>query len=57
MSNVKQEVVWYRNYEDIRTIQDGMEKRIENGWRVHTCLNKSSNILVIYEKEAENECE
>lgn len=51
MVNVRQEVVWYRNYERIVVIQEDMQRRIEDGWRVHTCLNKSSDILVVYEKQ------
>lgn len=51
MNNIKQKVVWYRNYEGMNIIFEDMQRQIENGWRVHTCLNKSSDILVIYEKE------
>lgn len=50
MNNVKQEVVWYYNYVDARHIYESMQKRIDDGWRVHTCLNKSSDVLVVYEK-------
>jgi len=49
MSKVKQEVIWYRNYESMAVILQDMRERIEDGWRVHTCLNKSSDILVVYE--------
>lgn len=49
MSKVKQEVIWYRNYESIVVILEDMRERIKDGWRVHTCLNKSSDILVVYE--------
>ena len=28
-----------------------MNEWIDDGWRVHTCLNKSSDVLVVYEKE------
>jgi hypothetical protein len=49
MSKVKQEVIWYRNYESIATILQDMRERIEDGWRVHACLNKSSDVLVVYE--------
>ena len=50
MNNVKQEVVWYPNYTNMEFIQESMERWIKEGWRVHTCLNKSSDILVVYEK-------
>lgn len=49
MNNVKQEVVWYRNYESIVVILEDMQKRIEGGWRIHTCLERSSSVLVVYE--------
>lgn len=50
MNNIMQEVVWYFNYVDARYIYEGMQERIDNGWRVHTCLNKSGDVLVVYEK-------
>lgn len=50
MNNIKQEVAWYRNYESIMIIYEDMQRRIEDGWRVHTCLNKSSDVLVVYER-------
>lgn len=52
MNNVIQEVEWYKNYVKIEVIFEDMLERIENGWRVHTCLNKSSDILVIYERNS-----
>ena len=52
MNNVIQEVEWYKNYVEIKVIFEDMLERIENGWRVHTCLNKSSDILVVYERNA-----
>jgi hypothetical protein len=55
MKNIKQEVVWYRNYESIVVIKEDMERRIAQGWRVHTCLNKSSDILVVYEMQTEGD--
>lgn len=51
MNNVKQEVVWYRNYESTTDIFYDMQKYIEDGWRVHTCLNRSADVLVVYEKQ------
>jgi hypothetical protein len=50
MSNVTQVVEWYRNFEDIAEIYEDMRSRIGNGWRVHTCLERRSDVLVIYEK-------
>ena len=47
---MKQEVEWYSNHTDIYKIYKDIEKRIESGWGVHTCLNRSSHVLVIYEK-------
>lgn len=49
MNNVRQKVVWYRNYESMIVIAEDMQKRIEDGWRVHTCLERSSDVLVVYE--------
>jgi hypothetical protein len=48
---IKQEVEWYFNYTNISYIYEDMKKWIEDGWRVHTCLNRSSDVLVIYEKD------
>lgn len=50
MNNVEQKVIWYFNYEDIKNIYESMKAWIEDGWRVHTCLERSSDVLVIYEK-------
>ena len=50
MNNVKQEVMLYSNYVNIDFIKESMERMIKQGWRVHTCLNKSSDVLVVYEK-------
>ena len=50
MNNTKQEVVWYKNYENIIIIFEDMQRHIEDGWRVHTCLNKSSDVFVVYER-------
>ena len=51
MKHIKQEVVWYPNYRPIKDICQDMQMWIDDGWRVHTCLNKSSEVLVVYEKE------
>ena len=48
---IKQEVVWYFNYTHMSNIYECMKMRIEAGWRVHTCLERQCDILVIYEKE------
>lgn len=48
----EQKVVPYYNWESLRTIQENMDEQIKSGWRVHTCLNKNSDILVVYEREA-----
>lgn len=45
-----QEVMWYNNYQPISDIYEDMKEWIKDGWRVHTCLNKSSDVLVIYER-------
>lgn len=51
MNNIKQEVIWYKNYEGADVIYRSMNQWIADGWRVHTCLNKSSDVIVVYEKE------
>lgn len=53
MKHVEQKVIWYRNYELVEDICDDMNTWIANGWRVHTCLNKISDVLVVYEKDLE----
>lgn len=51
MNKVKQEVVWYnRNYAKMELIVQDMRDRIKNGWRVHTCLDSSCDVLIVYEK-------
>ena len=50
MNNMKQKVVWYFNYIDTREIYIDIESWLEDGWRVHTCLERSGDVLVIYEK-------
>ena len=47
----EQKVIWYPNYWEAKDIQKCMQDWIEDGWRIHTCLNKSSDVLVIYERE------
>lgn len=50
--DTKQKVEWYRaGYEDIRDIYVDMQKYIDSGWRVHTCLERKCDVIVIYEKE------
>lgn len=48
--DVIQEVVWFQNWENITAIVDDMNKHIEKGWRVHTCLEKCAEVIVVYEK-------
>lgn len=50
MNNTRQEVVWYENYESIYIIFRDVQQRIEDGWRVHTFLERQCDVLVIYEK-------
>lgn len=50
--DTKQKIEWYRaGYEDIRDIYVDMQKYIDSGWRVHTCLERKCDVIVIYEKE------
>lgn len=49
MSNMRQEVIWYRNYDQMAFILQDMRDRIESGWRIHTCLERDCDILVVYE--------
>lgn len=51
MRNVKQEAVWYRNYEEMEHIYKSIIRHIENGWRVHTCLERYSDVIIVYEKD------
>ena len=50
MNKVKQEVVWYRNFAKMEFIVQDIRDRIKNGWRVHTCLDRSCDVLIVYEK-------
>lgn len=52
MSNVVQEIEWYKNYANFIDICEGVQKRIDNGWRVHAFLERQCNVLVVYEKNA-----
>lgn len=47
----EQKVVHYFRWDSISDIKKDMNKHGESGWRVHTCLNKDSDILVVYERE------
>lgn len=47
----EQKVVHYFLWESAIDIKKDMNKHCEFGWRVHTCLNKDSDILVVYERE------
>lgn len=50
--DTKQKVEWYRaGYEGIRDIYVDMQRYIDNGWRVHTCLERNYDVIVVYEKE------
>ena len=53
MNDVKQEVVWYKNYESAMTIFEKIHKRIEDGWRIHACLERDCDVIIIYEKDLE----
>jgi hypothetical protein len=57
MNNVRQEVVWYFNCTDTSRIYESIKSWLADDWRVHTCLERQGDVLVIYEKEVENECE
>ena len=53
MKHVEQKPVWYPNYTEVQEICFDMEKHIADGWRVHTCLESSSRVIVVYERELE----
>lgn len=41
-----------RMYFSLASAKDGMDKRIEEGWRVCTCaIDKNNMVIVVYEKE------
>ena len=46
-----QKVEVYLIYLDAQEVAKCMQKEIDDGWRVHCCVNKSERIIVVYEKE------
>lgn len=52
MNNVVQEIERYRNYSLITDICEGVQKRINDGWRVHAFLERQCEVLIVYEKNA-----
>ena len=50
---MQQEVVSFPNYAETKDIVRNMRAFIEEGWRVHTCLERGSEVIVVYEKEAD----
>lgn len=50
MKTKEQVVALYRN---MGVAHIDMEKSINNGWRVHTCVSDGHSILVVYEKDLE----
>lgn len=46
----EQEVVRYYSYTPTGEIQKFMMKKIKDGWRVKVCLERESEVLVVYER-------
>lgn len=53
MKTKEQVARWYFNYTDIREIYNSINEYIENGWRVHTCLERHCDVIIIYERDLE----
>ena len=52
---VKQEVRVFPNHIQTSDIASNMNWHIEEGWRVHTCLERGAEVIVVYEKSKEEE--
>ena len=48
---VNQKVEVFPNYAETTKIAANMNQYINNGWKVHTCLGRGVEVIVIYEKE------
>ena len=41
----------YFNHIDIRKMCEDINEHIEKGWMVHTCLERYSDVIIIYERD------
>ena len=51
MRNVEQMPIWYYNHTSMKSIYQSINEHIEDGWRVHTCLERYSDVIIIYERD------
>lgn len=54
---VKQKVRRFPNFVNTSDIESDMIWNIECGWRVHTCLERCAEVIVVYEKSEVDEAE
>lgn len=51
MRNVEQMPIWYYNHTSTKSIYKSINEHIEDGWRVHTCLERGADVIIIYERD------
>lgn len=51
MKEVVQAAMLYENYRSMSFIHENIKRWLEDGWRVHTFLERNCEVLVIYEKK------
>lgn len=54
---VKQKVRRFPNFVNTSDIESDMIWNIESGWRIHTCLERCAEVIVVYEKSEVDEAE
>lgn len=58
MKNIVQMAVIYGNNKiPFHYVSESINRYISDGWRVHTCIERGKEILVIYEKENDSKTE
>ena len=50
---LKQKVVLYENFLSAHAIYENINVHLKDNWKIHACINKNDNIIVVYEKELE----
>ena len=50
---VIQEIQRFPNYVDTSAIAESMNGRIDKGWRVHSCLVRGAEVIIVYERNEE----
>lgn len=51
---VIQEIQRFPNHIDTSAIAESMNGRIDKGWRVHSCLVRGAEVIIVYYKEAQD---